>query len=328
MTATSTGWWRPGSSRRPSPPRICRRKPAKYEGSSPTTKLKVVGTDVFSMGDVEQLDQRDDVRTIVWSDKPKGLYRRLVLRRNRLVGALAVGAWPELSRLQQAVRDADHVAPWHCLALRAHRPSLPRGAGQIRDRMACGRNGLQLHRRHARPIGFGHLRRRRHDRASDARDQRQHGLRLLPPAAARIARRESGARAGLRLRAALRPSRYSRCVALAAAIGLPAWPYSPKRRSRHRHRRPLARRHWSSRSPASRCSGCPRLSRFSRSASASAGAGSATYNFWRVAHVVIGTAALAALFFAHRLQSRQQSQSLADGDIPRRRRSRQRDRRS
>ena len=88
---------------------------ASYKGSSPTTKLKVVGTDVFSMGDVEQLDQRTDVRTIVWSDTEKDLYRRLVVRRNRIVGALAVGEWPELGRMQQAVRDRTLLMPWDSL---------------------------------------------------------------------------------------------------------------------------------------------------------------------------------------------------------------------
>jgi nitrite reductase (NADH) large subunit len=58
---------------------------ASYRGSVPSTKLKVIGTDVFSMGDVEQLDQRTDVRTLAWSDPKAGLYRRLVFDRGRLL---------------------------------------------------------------------------------------------------------------------------------------------------------------------------------------------------------------------------------------------------
>jgi len=84
---------------------------ADYRGSVPTTKLKVVGVDVFSMGDVEQIDQRTDLRTIAWSDVTDR-YRRLVVRRMRLVGALGVGAWPEVNRIQQAVRDHALVMPW------------------------------------------------------------------------------------------------------------------------------------------------------------------------------------------------------------------------
>ncbi len=85
---------------------------ADYRGSVPTTKLKVVGTDVFSMGDIEQLDQRTDVSTRVWKDAAAGAYRRLVLRRGRLVGAFGVGGWPEVSRIQQAIRDRSVIWPW------------------------------------------------------------------------------------------------------------------------------------------------------------------------------------------------------------------------
>jgi nitrite reductase (NADH) large subunit len=85
---------------------------ANYRGSVPTTKLKVVGVDVFSMGDVEQIDQRMDLRTIAWSDVTEGRYRRLIIRRMRLVGALGVGAWPEVNRIQQTVRDRALVMPW------------------------------------------------------------------------------------------------------------------------------------------------------------------------------------------------------------------------
>ena len=85
---------------------------ADYRGSVPTTKLKVVGTDVFSMGDIEQIEQRTDVSTHVWKDAAAGAYRRLVLRRGRLVGAFGVGGWPEVSRIQQAVRDRSAIWPW------------------------------------------------------------------------------------------------------------------------------------------------------------------------------------------------------------------------
>ena len=91
---------------------------ASYRGSVPTTKLKIIGTDVFSMGDIDQLDQRLDVRSLIWQQADKAIYRRLVLRRGRLVGALAVGEWAEVNRVQQAVRDRAHVWPWQMWRLR------------------------------------------------------------------------------------------------------------------------------------------------------------------------------------------------------------------
>jgi nitrite reductase (NADH) large subunit len=85
---------------------------ARYAGSAPTTRLKVVGTDVFSMGDVEQLDQRDDLRSLCWQDAEAPAYRRLVIRRRRIVGALGVGAWSDVNRIQQAVRAGGRIWPW------------------------------------------------------------------------------------------------------------------------------------------------------------------------------------------------------------------------
>jgi NADPH-dependent 2,4-dienoyl-CoA reductase/sulfur reductase-like enzyme/bacterioferritin-associated ferredoxin len=86
---------------------------ADYRGSIPTTKLKVVGSDVFSMGDIEQLDQRTDLRSIAWHARDGAAYRRLAIRRWHLVGALGVGDWQDVSLIQQAVRDRALVLPWH-----------------------------------------------------------------------------------------------------------------------------------------------------------------------------------------------------------------------
>lgn len=97
-----------------------------YRGSLPSTKLKVVGVDVFSMGDVEQLDQRPDVQTVIWRDdqpaneQPGDAYRLLALRRGRLIGALGIGEWPEVNRLQQAIRDHVRVWPWQRWRFQRH----------------------------------------------------------------------------------------------------------------------------------------------------------------------------------------------------------------
>jgi nitrite reductase (NADH) large subunit len=70
------------------------------------------------MGDVEQLDQRQDVRTVVWRDGEAGdeasgeAYRLLAIRRGRLIGALGIGEWPEVNRLQQAIRDRARIWAW------------------------------------------------------------------------------------------------------------------------------------------------------------------------------------------------------------------------
>jgi nitrite reductase (NADH) large subunit len=91
---------------------------ASYRGSVPTTKLKIIGTDVFSMGDIEQADQRLDLSSVVHQASDGAAYRRLIFRRGRLVGAMAVGDWPEVNRIQQAVRDRAFVWPWQLYRFR------------------------------------------------------------------------------------------------------------------------------------------------------------------------------------------------------------------
>lgn len=82
-----------------------------YAGSAPTSKLKVLGIPVFSVGDVERLEGRVGARSEVYSGANG--YRRIVLQRGRLVGALAVGEWPGLNRVQDAVARGAWMAPWH-----------------------------------------------------------------------------------------------------------------------------------------------------------------------------------------------------------------------
>lgn len=93
-------------------------EPARYEGSMPTTKLKVVGSDVFSMGDVDQLDQRSDVGSVIYENAEEGVYRRIVLNRGRLAGALSVGDWADVGRLQQEIRKNVRLWPWQLFLFR------------------------------------------------------------------------------------------------------------------------------------------------------------------------------------------------------------------
>lgn len=91
-------------------------KTESYSGSLPTTKLKVVGSDVFSMGDVEQLAERIDINTITYQNSDKAIYRRLILQKNRLVGAMAIGDWPEINVLQNAIVQQKFIWPWQKLS--------------------------------------------------------------------------------------------------------------------------------------------------------------------------------------------------------------------
>ncbi len=61
---------------------------AVYTGSVTATKLKVTGIDLFSAGDFSEAKDRQD---IVLRDAARGIYKRLVLKDNRIVGAVLYG---------------------------------------------------------------------------------------------------------------------------------------------------------------------------------------------------------------------------------------------
>ncbi|CAG0987862.1 partial nitrite reductase (NADH) large subunit, partial [Rhodocyclaceae bacterium] len=85
----------------------------RYQGSVTSTKLKVTGIDVFSAGDFMGGEGTDE---IVLNDPSGGVYKKLVLQGNQLVGAVlygdtADGAWYfQLLKDRQCVKDIrDHL---------------------------------------------------------------------------------------------------------------------------------------------------------------------------------------------------------------------------
>ena len=63
-------------------------QPTGYAGSVTSTKLKVSGIDLFSAGDFSGEDGAED---IVMRDASRGIYKRVVLKENRVVGAVLYG---------------------------------------------------------------------------------------------------------------------------------------------------------------------------------------------------------------------------------------------
>ncbi len=73
-----------------------------YAGSLTATNLKVSGIGVFSAGRVDAQAGDDE---LVLADGPAGLYRKLVLREDRLVGALLVGDTRDALWFQSLIAD-------------------------------------------------------------------------------------------------------------------------------------------------------------------------------------------------------------------------------
>ncbi|WP_295539427.1 FAD-dependent oxidoreductase [uncultured Thiohalocapsa sp.] len=83
---------------------------ARYPGSVTTARLKVVGCEVFSAGDVQESEVNRP--HALHRDVDQGIYRKLMLAGNRLIGAIAIGPWHESNRLQEAIVARRRLWPW------------------------------------------------------------------------------------------------------------------------------------------------------------------------------------------------------------------------
>ncbi|MDK3017796.1 nitrite reductase large subunit NirB [Pseudodonghicola flavimaris] len=72
-----------------------------------STKLKVTGCDLFSAGDFAEAEGRED---IVFRDPARGVYKRLVLEGNRLVGAVMYGDTGDGAWFYSHIKDATDVS--------------------------------------------------------------------------------------------------------------------------------------------------------------------------------------------------------------------------
>ena len=88
---------------------------AKYHGSNSATHLKVVGRSVFSMGTVGDEIQPGLHRQLSFNEPMEGIYRLLIIRQRKLVGAIALGEWGELTRIQEFITHGRNLWPWQLL---------------------------------------------------------------------------------------------------------------------------------------------------------------------------------------------------------------------
>jgi nitrite reductase (NADH) large subunit len=77
----------------------------RFNGSDVSTYLKLPGLSVFALGDY----QREATELV---HRIQGGCRRLVLDGSRLVGAVAVGDWPEQARVQELIERRGRVWGW------------------------------------------------------------------------------------------------------------------------------------------------------------------------------------------------------------------------
>ena len=119
---------------------------ASYEGSLTSTKLKVTGIDVFSAGDFTGGEDKEE---IVFQDAARGIYRKVVLNDNRVLGAVAYGDTSDGSWYFQLMRDEIDVSALRDQLMfgQSHRGDSGSGgktgaAGLPDDAEICGCNGV------------------------------------------------------------------------------------------------------------------------------------------------------------------------------------------
>ena len=72
---------------------------AAYHGSKLSTKLKVMGVELASMGITEAKEERDE--TVQFTETKRGIYKKLILRDGRLVGGILMGDISKAAFLMQ-----------------------------------------------------------------------------------------------------------------------------------------------------------------------------------------------------------------------------------
>ncbi|MEO1789750.1 MAG: nitrite reductase large subunit NirB, partial [Pseudomonadota bacterium] len=80
---------------------------AAYVTRETATKLKVTGCDLFSAGDFAEAEDRED---IVYRDPARGVYKRLVLQDNRLIGAVMYGDTADGGWFHGLIKDGSDIS--------------------------------------------------------------------------------------------------------------------------------------------------------------------------------------------------------------------------
>jgi nitrite reductase (NADH) large subunit len=118
----------------------------RYEGSSVSTKLKVTGIDLFSAGDFNAGEGDEE---LLLQDAARGIYKKLVLRDNKLRGAVMYGDTVDGPWYFQMLRDGTDISEMreHILFGQAHLGDAGHGGANSVASMpdsaeVCGCNGV------------------------------------------------------------------------------------------------------------------------------------------------------------------------------------------
>ena len=118
----------------------------RYEGSVTSTKLKVTGVDLFSAGDFLGDDSSED---LVMKDVARGVYKKIVLKDNKIHGAVMYGDTVDGAWYFQLMRDGTDVSDFRDTLMfgQAHLGDSGHGGENAASAMSddmeiCGCNGV------------------------------------------------------------------------------------------------------------------------------------------------------------------------------------------
>ncbi|TCN26779.1 nitrite reductase large subunit NirB [Mesobacillus foraminis] len=121
---------------------ICGKAAKPYEGSVLSTQLKVSGVEVFSAGDFMEDETKKSIKVF---DEQEGVYKKIVLRGNQIVGAVLFGDSKDGNRLfsmiqkQSDISDTSKVAILQPVGGEAEESLV---AAMSADDIICGCNGV------------------------------------------------------------------------------------------------------------------------------------------------------------------------------------------
>ena len=80
-----------------------------YQGTILASKLKIMGVDVFSAGEIK--DKVDGSEVVRYEDPSLGIYKKLTLKDGKLTGAILVGDTTESARYLEMLRSGNDITP-------------------------------------------------------------------------------------------------------------------------------------------------------------------------------------------------------------------------
>ncbi|HEY7334457.1 MAG TPA: nitrite reductase large subunit NirB [Bryobacteraceae bacterium] len=80
-----------------------------FTGAQPAAKLKIMGVEIFSAGSIDESEP--GIETVRYEDPALGIYKKLIVKENRLLGVILVGDASDERRYTQWLRDETDLAP-------------------------------------------------------------------------------------------------------------------------------------------------------------------------------------------------------------------------